>query len=201
MPFSNRFSATNQPRKKKGAKIGRKYKGVSANKKFAAAARVARSPIRVNEDGDIICTLKFKSIIEREARTNTAKRKRKRRASMAVLASSCAGDDGDGDGSTDVIDEQGRRAMIAAYFVLVLKMPAPSPEHGWGGRDGVVSTLVRELDLKPNSHCMVKSVLDDVMWCYLNSVVYDGSRAPRETYSVMVLRARGGRRMGQQQGG
>ena len=60
MSSSSCFSAKNQPRKRKGAKIGRKYKGVSDNKKFAAAARVARSPIYVNEDGNIICKLKFK---------------------------------------------------------------------------------------------------------------------------------------------
>ena len=108
---------------------------------------------------------------------------------MAASAQGCAGGSCDGGGdSFDVIDEQGRRCMIAGYFALVLGMPAPSPGTGWGGRDGAVGTLIRELGLNPNSHGMVKSVLDDVMWCYLNSVAYDGSRAPRETFAVMVNR-------------
>ena len=55
----------NQPRKKEGTKIGRKYKSASRNKKIAAAARVARSPIYINEDGNIICKLKFKPMLGR----------------------------------------------------------------------------------------------------------------------------------------
>ena len=84
MPLSNRFSSKNQPRNRTRAKIGRKYKGVSANKKFAAAARVARSPIHINEDGDMIVTLKIKPMLERLAKQQTSQRKR--RASMAALA-------------------------------------------------------------------------------------------------------------------
>ena len=65
MPPPSRFSAMNQPRKKKGTKVGRKFKSASHDKKFAAAARVARSPIYINEDGNIICKLKFKPMLGR----------------------------------------------------------------------------------------------------------------------------------------
>ena len=62
---SSSFSAMNQPRKKKGTKIGRKRKSASHDKEFAAAARVARSPTYTNEDGNIICKLKFKPMLGR----------------------------------------------------------------------------------------------------------------------------------------
>jgi len=69
-------------------------------------------------------------------------------------------------------DEQ-RRVGYAVYFLDVLEAPERSK---WGGINGAISAIVRDLRLLSGSRAMAEKVLIDLAECHTKGEVYCGAR-------------------------
>lgn len=74
-------------------------------------------------------------------------------------------------GKNKMFDNRDTRIAVGVKFQ---RMGFPNEEH-WMGKDGVVSEIVRGLDLPTGSRNMVKRVLEDILECARLNVAYSGS--------------------------
>ena len=60
------------------------------------------------------------------------------------------------------------------------------PLKTWKGHDGIVTTIIRELNMSPGSRNTVLRTLSTAWECYKQGVIYDGSRKPTGRKDCMI---------------
>ena len=102
-------------------------------------------------------------VVDREARATIA-------ALVPVLSSEeMFGGNGD--------HEEMKTRRISMWYLYNGVWGSP-PEHQWGGRDGVISDIMRRLDMPEGSRDSISNTLHAGLACRSNNTIYRGERTP-----------------------